>query len=349
MFRPADGLAARLPRVALGNFPTPLEPAPRLATAVGGPLLIKREDLSSLALGGNKTRQLEALIGAAIEAAADCVVASAAAQSNFCRIVAAAGTKLGLPVHLLLRGSAERPRNGNLLLDELLGAHLDFIDARNPYDPTISARLEGIVAGLRAARRRPHLLHMTGAAAAVGAAAHIPMAEALAQQFAAFSVTPAGLCLVAGSGPNAAGLLLGFSALGLRIELLGICAQTPPDFLHPLILRRAREAADWLGLAFDISPADLMLDGAHVGPGYGIADAATVSAIELTARTESLILDPVYTGKCLAGLITRLGSGPLGGLWRGDAPVMFVHSGGAPGLFAYGADRLAEARRAQAR
>ena len=110
--------------------------------------------------------------------------------------------------------------------------------------------------------------------------------------------------------------------------------------LGPLIRRRAGEAAELLGLDVDVAAGDIVLDGAHIGPGYGIADAATVAAIELAARTEALILDPVYTGKCMAGLIARLS----GGLWRGDAPVVFIHSGGTPGLFAYGADGLAEAR-----
>ena len=127
--------------MALGSFPTPLELAPRLSAALGGPpIFIKREDLSGLALGGNKTRQAEALMAEAMEAGADSVVATAAAQSNFCRTIAAAGAKLGLHVHLLLRAHGNPPVNGNLLLDELLGAEIEFIDTLDAYDPIIAPR-----------------------------------------------------------------------------------------------------------------------------------------------------------------------------------------------------------------
>ena len=190
--------------MALGSFPTPLEPAPRLSAALGGPpIFIKREDLSGLALGGNKTRQAEALMAEAIEGGADTVVATAAAQSNFCRTVAAAGAKLGLHVRLLLRAHGNPPVNGNLLLDELLGAEIEFIDTLDAYDPVIAPKLDHLMQRLRAAGRRPHLLHMNGAAAVRGAAAYIPMAAELNTEFQDAGVRPSALYLVTSSGLTA--------------------------------------------------------------------------------------------------------------------------------------------------
>jgi D-cysteine desulfhydrase/L-cysteate sulfo-lyase len=325
--------------VVLGSFPTPLEAAPRLSAAVGTQVWVKREDLSGLALGGNKTRQLEALMAAAIGAGADCLVATAAAQSNFCRTVAAAGAKLGLEVHLLLRGAADNADSGNLLLDRLLGAEISFTPTLDPYAPDIAADLAGLVDRLRAAGRRPHLLHMAGSAAARGAAAYVPMAEELLGQFAAMGIMPEGICMVASSGLSAAGLALGLQAAGAAIPILGICAQTPAAFLHPLILQRAEEARELLGLRAHVTASDIELDEGFIGPGYGRADATTLAAMDLAARTEALILDPVYTGKAMAGLAAHARAGR----WA-EGGVVFIHSGGAPGLFAYGGDRLAAHR-----
>jgi 1-aminocyclopropane-1-carboxylate deaminase/D-cysteine desulfhydrase-like pyridoxal-dependent ACC family enzyme len=332
-FRPAPGLGAGLRRVVLGNLPTPLDHAPRLSAALGGPpILVKREDLSGLALGGNKTRQVEALLADVLDQNADTVVTTAAAQSNFCRTVAAGGAKLGLEVHLLLRGKEDTPRTGNLMLDQLLGAHIEFIATQEPYDTTIMGRLAALMDRLRNEGRHPMLLHMTAAAGPLGAAAYVPMAEELRDQFNSLGVRPAAVYLVASSGLTMAGLLVGFRALGLSIRVVGICAQTDPGFLRPLVLRRALEAAALLGLNVKLTAADIELDGAYMGPGYGIPDKATIAAMELAASTEGLILDPVYTGKAMAGLIAQIRAKR----WRNEDSVMFVHSGGAPALFAGG-------------
>ncbi len=183
---------------------------------------------------------------------------------------------------------------------------------------------------LRAAGRRPYLLHMNGAAAVRGAAAYIPMAQELHDQFHDAGLRPAAVYLVTSSGLTAAGLLAGFRALGDQVRLMGICAQTPADFLAPRILQRAADAARFVGLELSFRDDDIALDDAFLGPGYGIPDAGTVAAIELAARTEALILDPVYTGKAMAGLIAHVREGR----WQRDDAIVFLHSGGAPGLFA---------------
>ncbi|SEF00837.1 D-cysteine desulfhydrase [Rhizobiales bacterium GAS188] len=339
--RPQAGASAALPRVVLGTLPTPLDEAPRLAAALGSPpIWVKREDLSGLALGGNKTRQLEALMAAALAAGADTVIATAAAQSNFCRTTAAAAAKLGLGAVLLLRGHDGLPVTGNLLLDRLLGAEIEFIDTADPYDPAVPLRLEQIAGRLRAAGRRPHLIHVVGSSGAIGAAAYLPAAEELVSQSRAHGVAPAALYVTAGSGLTVAGLALGLKHLGSPMRVVGICAQKPAAFMRPLIVERANEAAALLGISTRVEATDIALDDRQIGPGYGTATPASVEAIELAARTEGLLLDPVYTGKCMAGLIADIRAGR----WSGGGPVVFLHSGGTPGLFAYGADRLEAAR-----
>ncbi len=339
--RPASGIASAMPCVVLGQFPTPFDPAPRLSAALGGPAIwVKREDMSGLALGGNKTRQLEALMAAALATGADTVVTTAAAQSNFCRTTAAAAAKLGLHAVLLLRGGADSPVTGNLLLDHLLGAEIEFLATTDPYDPATPARLEATMQRLRTLGRKPVLLHVVGAAGALGAAAYVPAAEELAAQFAASGIAPAALYITAGSGLTVAGMVLGLKHLGVRTKVVGICAQTSADFLRPIIARRANEAAALLGLATTVTEDEIELDDRRIGAGYGVANTDTVDAMDVAARTEGLLLDPVYTGKCMAGVMAHIRAGR----WAATDAIVFLHSGGTPGLFAYGADRLATAR-----
>jgi 1-aminocyclopropane-1-carboxylate deaminase/D-cysteine desulfhydrase-like pyridoxal-dependent ACC family enzyme len=331
-------LAASLARVALGQFPTRLEPAPRLSAALGGPAIwIKREDMSGLALGGNKTRQLEVLMAATLAEGADTVVVTAAAQSNFCRTAAAAAAKLGLRAFLLLRGAQDSPRVGNLMLDQVLGAEIEFISTSNPYDPAVQTRLDAIVERLHSEDRRPKLLHVVGATGALAAAAYVPFAEELAEQFEANGIVPTAIYVTAGSGLTMAGLAIGLKALGLPTRVIGVSAQQKSGFLCPIVLRRATETAQLLGLPTTLEARDIEIDDSQLGPGYGIPTPAAVRAIECAARTEALLLDPVYTGKCMAGMIAHNEAGR----WKGSDDIVFIHSGGTPGLFAYGADSLA--------
>jgi 1-aminocyclopropane-1-carboxylate deaminase/D-cysteine desulfhydrase-like pyridoxal-dependent ACC family enzyme len=281
-------------------------------------------------------------MAAVLAEGADTVLTTAAAQSNFCRTTAAACARLGLRCVLLLRGRPDSAVSGNLLLDTLFGAEIEFIDTYDPYDPAITARLDKMVAGQLAAGRRPHVLHLPGRTGALGAAGTVSLAEEMAAQWNAASIDPVAVYLVASSGLTMAGTLLGLKHLGARARVVGICAQTPAAFLRPLIARRANEAAALLGISTRVNESEVELDETALGPGYGVPDSSTVAAIELAARTEGLVLDPVYTGKAMAGMVAQIGSGR----WRGDAegPVVFVHSGGAPTLFAQGVDTLNRAR-----
>lgn len=330
----APSLTARLPRVRLAQLPTPLEPALRLSGQVGGPpIWLKREDLSGLALGGNKARQLEFLLADAIAAGAQAVVTTAAVQSNFCRACAAACAMLGIHAGLLLRGDGTEPKQGNFLLDRVFGAEVRFIDTRDPYDPVIAPALERFVADLQARGLQTHVLHLPGPTGTLGAAAMVDGGQEMARQFAQAGIEPQAVFLACGSGLTVAGVVLAFKALGLKTRVVGVSVQRNADFIRPLIVERANAAARLLGLAVTVGASDFDIDDRHLGGGYGQPSPAGMQALLLAGRAQGIVLDPVYTGKAMAGLLAQLGEHA----WAGDAPVVFFHSGGAPGLFAHAA------------
>ena len=321
----AAAVQPALPRVRLATLPTPLEAAPRLGRALCCPLLqIKREDLTGLAFGGNKPRQLEVILGAALARGADTVVTTAGAQSNFCRAMAAACAKLGLKSILLLRGDGSAPPTGNLLLDRLFGAEIHWIDTADPYDPRVRERLDALIA---ACPGRPWLVQLPGVTGALAAAAATALAEELAGQWAE---PPRAVCLAVGSGLTAAGLLAGFARLKLSVRIVAISVQQPTGFIAPLIRRRAREALELLGSRNEPEAALLEVEDRFIGRGYGVPTHDSLDAVTLAARCEGLVLDPVYTGKALAGLAALLAEGRL----DAGGPLVFVHSGGGPTLFA---------------
>lgn len=327
----ASSLTAGLPRVRLAQLPTPLEPAARLSAQLGGPpLWIKREDLSGLALGGNKARQLEFLMADAVAGGARAVVTSAAVQSNFCRACAAAGAVLGLHVGLLLRGSEAEPLQGNYLLDRLFGAEIRFIDTRDPYDPAVAPALERFVEDLRVRGLQAQVLHLPGRTGTLGAAAMVDTGQEMARQFREHGIAPQAVFLAAGSGLTVAGVALAFKALGLSTRVVGISVQRPAGFIGPLIVERANAAAQLLGLPVRLDASDIDIDDRHLGGGYAQPSAAGLQAMLLAGRTQGIVLDPVYTGKAMAGMVAQLREGRFGA----QAPVVFFHSGGAPGLFA---------------
>lgn len=323
---------AALPRARLGRFPTPLEPAPRLGDALGGAAIwIKREDLSGLALGGNKTRQLEFLLGDAQAEGVQAVVTTAAAQSNFCRTCAAAGARLSIEVGLLLRGHPDHPVQGNLLLDHLFGARVRFIDTQDPYDPRVPGWLAEFVADFERRGLKTRVLHIPGATGTLGAAAMADAGFEMASQFSEAGIEPAAVYLAAGSALTTAGLALAFKALGLRTRVVAVSVQRPAGFIAPLVAQRACDAAALLGLPITVTTEDFDIDDRFIGPGYGLPTSEAIEAIGLAGRTEGIVLDPVYTGKALAGLCSQRREGR----WTGREPIVFFHSGGAPGLFVH--------------
>jgi 1-aminocyclopropane-1-carboxylate deaminase/D-cysteine desulfhydrase-like pyridoxal-dependent ACC family enzyme len=325
---PAD-LRARLdralPRVGLARLPTPLEPAKRLGARLGLDLAVKREDESRLGLGGNKARQIEVILGRLMAEGATTVLTTAAAQSNFCRAMAAACARVGLGCMLLLRGDGSADAVGNLLLDRLFGAEIHWIDTTDPYDPAVLARLQELAAAAGAGAR---IVQLPGETGALAAAAAVGLAVELAEQW---EVPPTALYLAIGSGLTAAGLALGLEALRLPTRVVAVSVQQPASFIEPLMRRRAREAAELLGLDPELGPERLVVEDGFIGPGYGLASQDSLNAVALAARSEALVLDPVYTGKAMAALMAHAASRRI------EGSVTFVHTGGAPALFAHAA------------
>src|SRR5487761_1018249 len=320
---------ARLPRVSLAHLPTPLEPLPRFSAALGGPpVWIKRDDCTGLAFGGNKARHNEFLLAHALEQGAEMLVWGAGVQSNNCRQTAAACAKLGLACHLMLgRGDQQVEIQGNLLLDYLLGASVEILDL--PLGTELYEQIAARTAELRAKGKRVYSWDnevVKPRAAASYALCFIEMLE----QFAHLHLSP-GTIYVASAGSTAAGLLLGKEALGSQVALRIVAPIRWPWDHATDLAKTANQTAELIGLQHPlVRPEQVETTFQYIGPGYGVASPGGQEAFDLLARTEGILLDPVYTAKALAALIDDVRCGRL----ATDQPVIFLHTGGAPALFA---------------
>ena len=314
-----------LPRFVLLDGPSPLQRLPRFASALGGrvEVWIKREDLLPLAFGGNKLRNLEFLVGAALADGADSLVTSGRRWSNHCRLTAAAGAKAGVAVHLVLSGPPTYPPTPGVLLDELLGAtvHHTATADRAERDATV----ERIASELRAAGRRPAVIGV-GGSGLIGAVGQVLAGLELVADTEARGFVPDGLIVASATGGTQAGLLVGLRTAGATTAVHGI-AVTPPDELRPKILAIVDGLAAQPGLPA-VPAAEVRLDGGQLGDGYGHPTAAATDAAGLLARTEGVLVDPIYTAKALAGLIAMVEAGAFDG-----RRIVFWHGGGLPGLF----------------
>jgi 1-aminocyclopropane-1-carboxylate deaminase/D-cysteine desulfhydrase-like pyridoxal-dependent ACC family enzyme len=323
---PIPGPIAALPRFGLVDGPSPLQPLARFSAALGGDVevWIKREDLLPLAFGGNKLRNLEFLVGAALAAGADTLVTSGRRWSNHCRLTAAAGAKAGLAVHLVFSGPPVRPPGANERLDELLGAtiHVAATDARADRERLV----ESVADRLRKAGRHPYVVGV-GGSGPVGAAGQVLAAVELVEQLTAAGLDSGTTTIVlpSATGGTQAGVLAGCHLAGFDPSVIGIAVASPAAELRPTIERLLEGLRPLVGVT--VERDRIVLSDAERGPGYGIATAAADEATELLARTEGILVDPIYTAKALAGLIGRARSGELRG------PVVFWHAGGTPGLF----------------
>jgi L-cysteate sulfo-lyase len=322
------GLRA-LPRLRLAHLPTPLEPMPRLGARLGlASLWVKRDDCTGLGLGGNKIRKLEFNLAAARQAGADCIVCGGVVQSNTARQVAAACAKLGLECHLGImagRVADTEPSyesNGNILLDRLYGAVVHDI----PWSEDRNARLRAIADDLRRAGRATYLVPY-GASDALGAMGYALAAEEIVTQMPEV----AWIVHASGSAGTQAGLLAGLLALGHPARVIGVDVDAQAARVAADVCRVGHDAAELLDVAARWDDAHIEIAGAWCGPAYGVPDATTDEAIHLAARLEGMALDPVYAGKGMAGLI---GLARAGRFTR-DEPVVWIHTGGVPGLFAY--------------
>jgi 1-aminocyclopropane-1-carboxylate deaminase/D-cysteine desulfhydrase-like pyridoxal-dependent ACC family enzyme len=314
------------PRFPLLDAPSPLQPLRRFAAALGdrADIWVKREDLLPLAFGGNKLRNLEFLVGAALADGADCLVTSGRRWSNHARLTAAAGARAGLAVHLVLSGPPADPPNPAVRLERLLGAtvHVTATDDRSERETLV----ERVAADLRAEGRRPYLIGV-GGSGVTGAVGQVLAGLELADGAAERGFVPDLVALPSATGGTHAGLLAGLATAGLATAVRGFVVAQPARDLAPRIATMLAELATLPGLV--AVPADRIdLDEGELGSGYGRPTAAADAATELLARTEGILVDPIYTAKALAGLIALVRRGELDG-----RTVVFWHAGGTPGLF----------------
>lgn len=333
-----EGIAS-LPRVSLASVrPTPLEHLACLSEALGGPpIYIKRDDLTGLAFGGNKTRMLEFALADAQAKGAEVIVCGSAVQSNYCRQMAAACARLGIELHLLLRPVRPIDREevqGNHLLMRLFGAHVTVLDSYEMADQSqaISARVEE----LRAAGRKVYRPREDDTVD-LDALAYAEVALEVVQQCREMGIEPRAL-YVAALDTTQAGVVLGLKFLESPIEVMGFSPFGGWDDRFGEMARIANQGAARLGLDITFEPGDFDNDDSFVGQAYGIPTPDGMEAVRTVARTEGLLLDPVYTGKAMAGLFADIRGGNL----DVERPVLFLHTGGYAALFGYAGDVLAE-------
>ncbi len=328
-------------RIPLATLPTPLHPADRLRAALGGPacpkILIKRDDLTGLALGGNKARKLEFLIADALRQGANVVVTTGAVQSNHARMTAAAARAAGLDVVLILTAEGDNPPvQGNLLLDRLFGATIHYIPP--PADPLLAtsdieeAKVAEVLEDLRAKGQRPYFIPV-GGSSGVGVLGYFTGTRELVEQLQALDERPSRLYYASGSRGTQAGLTLGAMVHNAPYAVYGIAVSGGESFKKERALRIANEAAALAGVTTRVSEADLFTDQRYIGSGYGIATPECLEAIRLLASTEAILLDPVYTAKAMAGLIDHVRRREV----DPASTVVFLHTGGVPALFAHAA------------
>jgi L-cysteate sulfo-lyase len=303
----------------------------RLTAHLGGPRLwVKRDEATGLGFGGNKLRKLDYVLYQALASGADTIVSGGVVQSNSQRQVAAVAAKLGLSCHLAVyHGRVEPPTpdyksSGNALLNRLYGAHLHDV----PWTGDRNAAIRALAGDLEAKGHKPYFVPygVSNALGAVGYATTIAEIEAQAAQLA---FAPAAIVHSTGSAGTQAGLVVGAAVAMPGTRIVGIDVDAEPARVRADVVALAREASNMLDALFDETAVEVV--AGHAGPAYGISHDATIEAIRLAGRLEALALDPVYSGKGLAGLIALIRQGR----WRNDEDVIFIHTGGAPALFAY--------------
>ncbi len=309
------------PRIRFASLPTPVEAMPRLSARLGGPRLwVKRDDLTGLAFGGNKTRKLEFLLAEAQAAGAKTLISVGAAQSNHCRQVAALASKFGLGCTLVLNGDADQQPSGNLLVDDLFGAKLEWT-TRDQRE----MKLKQVFDEAWAAGRRPYLIPL-GGSTGLGALGY----EAAFRELMDQQANPDWIIVASSSGGTQAGLVLGAHRAQWPGKILGISIDEPAATLQNMVARIASQAADIINEPHGFDPGEILVNADYLGGGYGVLGDPEIHAIRLFAQTEGLLLDPVYTGRSAAGMIDLIRKG----FFKTEEKVLFWHTGGTPALFA---------------
>ena len=321
---------ARFARIRLAHLPTPLEPLPRLSEALGLDLWIKRDDCTGLAGGGNKTRKLEFLLGAAFEQEADTLVTQGAVQSNHVRQTAAVAAAHGLACEIILEertGSkaTDYVGNGNVLLDRLFGATIRTV----PGGTDMVAELEKTAAEVRARGGKPYVIP-GGGSNPVGALGYVDCAREIVVQADEMDLEVHRIVTATGSAGTHAGLVAGLAVMGADIPVLGFGVRATKDRQEANVFKLAEETAALLGQPGRVTREMVVADCDYVGEGYGLIDQGVIDALTLAARLDGIVLDPVYSGKAMKGLIALARAGRFK-----SETVVFLHTGGAQGLFGY--------------
>ena len=325
------------PRAELCRLPTAIEPLRNLSRRIGGSgIWVKRDDQCGPALGGNKARQLEFYLGEARAQAADTILITGAVQSNFVRLAAASARMLGMECHIQLeervpRSDAAYRNSGNVLLDRILGATIHSYP-QGEDEAGADRRLREIASELEDQGRRPYIIPLAPGHKPLGALGYVAAAREVLQQLAEQKISIDEIIVPSGSGNTHAGLLVGLRALGCRVRVTGVCVRRGASEQEERIMARCDEIAELLGIGSPAGRSDMHLMDEVLGPGYGRLNEATLEAIEITARSEGLLVDPVYSGKAMAGCIRRAREA------RAGRSLLFLHTGGVPAIFAYAED-----------
>ena len=323
----------KLPRITLGHWPTPLHELPCLSATLGGPrIFIKRDDLTGLALGGNKCRKLEYLLADAKQKGTDTIITGGSSQSNWAVQAAAAARKLGMETYLLLVKGVHIETQGNLLLHNILNSTVNILDIADPSEmfTTVPEKMNELAEQLRNKGLNP-LIIPTGGDTPTGVAGWVNAAEEIRQQLRAQKVDAQHLVLATGSGGTQAGLALGFKYLKYPINVIGISVFSGQATTTNVVVTETNECAKLLGLDINISSEEVTIYDDYIGEGYGIPTKECIEAIRLVAQTEAIFLDPVYTGKAMSGLIDLVNKG----YFTKNDIVLFIHTGGVAANFAY--------------
>ena len=311
-----------VPRIRMAHLPTVIEELPRLSEHLDGPrLFVKRDDQTGLAFGGNKTRKLEFLTAEAREQGARTLISAGAIQSNHCRQTAAAAARLGFDCILVLTGEAPEKPSANLLLDHLFGAQIVTVADRKDRDRILQETFDGAVSG----GRKPYLVPYGGSSPTGALGYAFAMQEFMEQGVPADAVV-----FGTSSGGTHAGLVLGQRLFGYRGKVLGISIDESEEWLKSHVSKLASDASEKLGERIEFRPEDVLANDDYCGAGYGVLTHAEREAVELFARYEGLLLDPVYTGRAAAGLIDLIRKR----YFKAGETVLFWHTGGQPALFA---------------
>jgi len=327
----------KLPRVQLGFYPTPMTDAKRLSAELGGPrIFIKRDDLSGLAIGGNKARKLEFILAEAKQQGATAVVSTASAQSNFCLQMAAAARKLNMRSSFALLKGVHNEVQGNLLLQNILESDIEILEVADMtllQGSFISDKLDAVADKLRAEGETPYIVKHTlpEIPAILGVVGWITAADELNQQFAHLGIDPDYVVLVNGGGGTQAGLEIGARHLNTRWKVVGIPVLNKTPVARKVVADQANAASDYLGLNITVNADEVEVHDEYIGEGYGIPTTEGINAIRLMAQTEAIFLCPVYTGKGLSGVVDLIKKERF----KSSDTIVFVHTGGIPALFAY--------------